>query len=100
MGKSHREYVRFDTGNSSDISTHLRGEGEKQHRALRRLSTAANSKSFRKAFDQDRDRKLYAKLVCDLQGRTTQIARGAPGEGKKRDSQQDSQAEIKATAAS
>lgn len=52
-----------------------------------------------KAFDQHRDRKLYTKLVCDLQGRRTQIARVGHGEGKK-NSQQDSQTKIKATAVS
>jgi len=42
----------------------------------------ANGKSFRKAFDQQRE--LYTKLVCDLQGSRTQIARGAHWEGKKK----------------
>lgn len=100
MGNNHYEYGWSDIGTSSGISAHLRGERVKQDWVLRRLTTTANSKSFRKAFDQRRDRKLYSKLVCDLQGRTTQIARGARGEGRKKYSQQDSQAKIKTTAAS
>lgn len=66
MGNNHYEYGWSDIGTSSGISAHLRGERVKQDWVLRRLTTTANSKSFRKAFDQRRDRKLYSKLVCDL----------------------------------
>lgn len=51
---------------SLQIFQHISEVREESKTVLRRLTTSANSKPFRKAFDQNRDRKLYSKLVCDL----------------------------------
>lgn len=100
MENNHCEYAWSDIGISSGISACLKGEREMQDWALRRLTTTANSKSLRKAFDNTETENCIANWSVTYRAEQLKLQKGLMGKEGKKNNQQDSQAKIKTTAAS